>query len=98
MGNDYKEKITMAKKMKFELNLPGLRELLKSPQMQKMVKEKADGVAATATAMSGEEYSSRGAVLYYTSVATAFPDSKEAAHDNYENNTLLKALGSQQGK
>lgn len=88
----------MAKKIKFELNLPGLRELLKSAPMQKIVKEKADGIAATASAMSGEQYASRGAVLNYTSVATAYPDSKEAAHDNYENNTLLKSIGPNQGK
>lgn len=79
-------------KSRFEFNLNGLRELLKSEPMQQTVKEHAANIAANASAMSGKEYNSRGGALNYTSVATAFPDSKEAAHDNYENNTLLKSM------
>ena len=80
-------------KTKFKLDLNGLRQLLKSEPMKEQVKQAAERVANTASNMSGEEYDSRAATLNYTSVATAFPNSKEAAHDNYENNTLLKALG-----
>jgi hypothetical protein len=42
---------------------------------------------------AGEDYKSEVHVLGGTATVTVFPASKEAAHDNFENNTLLKAAG-----
>ena len=81
------------KKVDFKLNIWGLNELMKSDEMQGIVKAAADGIAKDASAMSGEKYDSDMRVISFVAVGTAFPGSKEAAHDNYENNTLLKAKG-----
>ena len=80
----------MAGKTKFELNLPGLNELMKSEEMKAALLEAGQAVAGAA----GPEYGVRVHDANWVSIANVYPDSKEAAKDNYENNTLLKALGS----
>ena len=75
-------------KVKFELNLAGLNELMKSPEMQSVIDAKGAEVAKRA----GEEYKHRTHVANYVAITNVFPDTKEAAKDNYTNNTLLKAL------
>ena len=80
----------MAKKVEFELDINGLRELMKGPEMQAALQEAGDAVASGA----GGDYGTRVHVADYVAIANVFPESKEAAKDNYENNTLLKALGS----
>ncbi len=80
----------MAKKVEFELDINGLRELMKGPEMQAVLQEAGDAVASGA----GGDYGVRVHVADYVAIANVFPESKEAAKDNYENNTLLKALGS----
>lgn len=78
------------KKVVFKLDIAGLRELMKGPEMQAALQEAGDAVASSA----GGDYGVRVHVADYVAIANVFPDSKEAAKDNYENNTLLKALGS----
>lgn len=73
----------------FELNIDGLRELMKSSEMQSQLEEAGQTVARTA----GEGYSTRVHEGSYVAICNVYPDSPEAAHDNYENNTLLKSLG-----
>lgn len=80
----------MAKIVEFKLDIKGLRELMKGPEMQAALQEAGDAVASSA----GGDYRSRVHVADYVAIANVYPDSKEAAKDNYENNTLLKALGS----
>lgn len=80
----------MAKKVEFELDINGLRELMKGQEMQAVLQEAGDAVASGA----GGDYGVRVHVADYVAIANVFPESKEAAKDNYENNTLLKALGS----
>lgn len=80
----------MAKKVEFELDINGLRELMKGPEMQAVLQEAGDAVASGA----GGDYGVRVHVADYVAIANVFPESQEAAKDNYENNTLLKALGS----
>ena len=80
----------MAKNVEFELDIKGLRELMKGPEMQAALQEAGDAVASSA----GGDYGVRVHVADYVAIANVYPDSKEAAKDNYENNTLLKALGS----
>ena len=75
---------------KFELNLSGLNELMKSPEMQSALSEAGVAVANAA----GAEYAQRVHVANFVAIANVYPDSKEAAKENYETNSLLKAIGS----
>ena len=86
----------MAKKVRFELNPKGITELFKSPEVNAWLQEVGESVAGTAESMSeyGGEYGARAHNAKYTAIVNVYPDSKEAARDNYENNTLMKALGS----
>lgn len=75
--------------VKFELDLEGLRELMNSSEMQSQLQQGAQSVASIA----GAGYESSVHVPGVVPIATAYPGTEEAAKDNYENNTLLKALG-----
>lgn len=79
----------MAKKVEFKLDINGLRELMKSAEMQGALEEAGQSVASAA----GGDYGHRVHVASYVAICNVFPESKEAAHDNFENNTLLKVLG-----
>ena len=79
----------MAKKVEFKLDINGLRELMKGSEMQAVLDEAGAAVASAA----GGDYGYRTHVASYVAITNVFPESKEAAHDNYENNTLIKALG-----
>ena len=74
----------------FKLNLPGLNELMKSAEMKAVLEEAGNEVAAGA----GGDYGVRVHDATWVSIVNIYPDSKEAAKDNAENNTLLKALSS----
>lgn len=78
----------------FELDINGLRELMKSAEMKAVLEEAGSAVEAGAESMSGAEYGHRVHDASYVSIVNIYPDSKEAAKDNYENNTALKALSS----
>ena len=80
----------MSKNVDFKLNISGLRELMQSPEMQAALQEAGGAVAAAA----GDEYDVRVHVADYVAIANVFPNSKQAAQENYESNTLLHALGS----
>ncbi len=73
----------------FELNLAGLNELMKSPEMQAALTSAGQVVASAA----GGEYGVRTHVASFVAITNVYPDSAKAAKDNYENNTLVKALG-----
>ena len=75
---------------KFELNLPGLNELMKSPEMQAHLAKAGQAVAEAA----GGEYDHQTYVINFVAIENVFPTTKKAGHENYEKNTLLKALGS----
>lgn len=77
-------------KSNFKLNLAGLNELMKSAEMQQCLDRAGSAVAAAA----GGDYGKRTHVASFVAITNVYPDSKDAAEDNYENNTLLKALGS----
>lgn len=79
----------MAKKVKFELNLAGLNELMKSSEMQGALESAGRAVANNA----GTDYGVRVHQASYVAIANVYPDSKQAAAENYKENTLLKALG-----
>lgn len=79
-----------AKKKGFVLNLKGLNELMKSPKMQDALLEAGREVAASA----GKGYEAEVHTATFVAISNVYPASKEAARENYKNNTLLKALGS----
>lgn len=80
----------MAKDVEFKLNLLGLNDLMKSKPMQDSLLEAGQTVANIA----GEGYAAEVHVANFIAISNVYPDSKEAAKENYEDNTLLKALGS----
>ena len=76
-------------KVDFKLNLPGLNELMKSPEMQAALQGAGNAVAGIA----GDDYGVRVHQASFVAIANVYPNSKKAAEDNYKNNTLVKALG-----
>ncbi len=75
-------------KMKFKLNKPGVRELLKSAEMQALLEEKATGIKNRC----GDGYEQDVYVGRKRANAMVYPSSYEAAQDNLKNNTILKAV------
>ena len=80
----------MANKVKFELNLPGLNELMKSSEMQSALLDAGKAVARSA----GSDYEAEVHTASYIAISNVYPNSREAAKQNFEDNTLLKAVGS----
>lgn len=80
----------MANDVKFKLNLAGLNELMKSAEMQSALLEAGNAVASSA----GSDYAAEVHVANWIAISNVYPNSKQAAHENFEDNTLLKALGS----
>lgn len=76
-------------KVRFELNRAGVRELLQSPEAQNLVMEYAERVQSRA----GKDYEASVIVGRLRARASVIATTYEARKDNFENNTLLKALG-----
>jgi len=76
--------------VRFELNLKGLNELMKSSEIQAVLDKAGEQVANAA----GSDYASSGNTGRFIGFSNIYPDSKRAAHENYTQNTLLKALQS----
>ncbi|HEL2527505.1 TPA: hypothetical protein TZ304_002076 [Streptococcus suis] len=77
-------------RMKFKLNRAGVRELLKSPEMQAVLTDKANGIRNRA----GTGYESDIFVGKTRANAMVYADSYQAKWDNKKHNTLLKAVKS----
>lgn len=73
----------------FKLDLAGLNQLMKSAEMQSILSQAGGRVASNA----GKGYSHQGYVINWIAVENIFPVTKEAAYENAEKHTLLKALG-----
>lgn len=83
-------------KADFELNLPGLNQLMKSGEMQSILSEKGQRVLASANAsamVKDARYSVDTKTINWIAVTTVRADNAEATRDCLENNTLLKSLG-----
>lgn len=78
----------MVKKVRFELNLPGLNELMKSSETQSALQSAGNAVAKAA----GRDYGVNVHTANWVAIANVYPNSKDAAKENAENNTLLKGL------
>lgn len=74
--------------VKFKLNLPGLNQLMKSSEIQGVLNEAGERVAQIA----GLEYASSGKTGRYIGFCNVYPNSEKAAHENFKDNTLVKAL------
>lgn len=75
-------------KLTIELNSSGVRELLRSAEMESFVEEKAKMIAMRCgEGYSTDTYRGKGRVN-----ASIFAESSEAYRDNLDNNTLLKAV------
>ena len=72
----------------FELNREGVRTLMRSPQMQAVLTDRAD----TVKGRCGDGYDSY--VAQTRAVAVVETATPEAYNDNSANNTLLKAVSS----
>ena len=76
-------------KVKFELNLAGLNEVMSSPGMQAQLQAAGEAVAGAANG----NYGVRVHTAEYVAIANVYPDDQESAKKNYEDNELLKAVG-----
>ena len=59
----------MAKKVRFELNLPGLNEVMKSDGMQSALQAAGNAVAKAA----GKDYAARVHTANYVAIANVYP-------------------------
>lgn len=76
-------------RIRIELNRAGVGQLLKSDEMKALVQ----GIGDEAVARAGEGYAARTHNTGQRMICNVYPTTKESAKDNYENNTLLKAVG-----
>lgn len=76
-------------KVRIKLNSAGVRELLKSPEMQSILDELATKVATTA----GEGFEKEVKVAQTRCYAHIHAETPKAYYSNNKHNTLLKALG-----
>ena len=83
----------MSKKVEIRLNLPGINAVMKSQPIRDALQAAGDAVASGASGMDGSDYAASTHLANWIAVANVFPNSKEAAHRNFRDNTLLKALG-----
>lgn len=75
-------------KVKFVFKIAGLNTLMRSGEMQAIVNDAAQQIAAAA----GDGYEAETArPLTFDSIASVYASSYEARIDNAEHNTLLKA-------
>ena len=74
--------------MKFKLNSGGVRELLKSQEMQSVLNEKATGIKNRC----GEGYTQDVYVGKNRANAIVKAETYQAKRDNLKNNTILKAV------
>lgn len=73
---------------RFKLNLHGLNELMKSGEMVSALNAAGAAVANAA----GSDYAYSVHQAKYVAICNVYPNSKAAAHENYKENTLVKAL------
>lgn len=80
----------MSKLLKFKLNKKGVRELLRSQEMQNVL----EGFADPKVQSAGDGYAAEVHVGKNRAYVNIYPDTKEAYFDNLENNTLEKVIRS----
>lgn len=76
-------------KFRFELNIEGLRDLMKSDEMVEVL----DEAAAAVSEASGLECDHGTHEASYVAIGAVWPNTQESAIANSRYNVLLKALG-----
>lgn len=82
----------MSKNVRFVLNLPGLNTLMKSGEMQSILNEAAQSIAADC----GDGYEAvieQAHPISFIAIASVKTKNKKGRFDNNQNNTLLKQSG-----
>lgn len=79
----------MSKSVKFVLDLKGWNDFCKSEWMHEVLNEFSINIVSTAP----EEYGYNTHNASFTAITNIYPNSAEAAKDNWDNNTLLKMVG-----
>ena len=80
-------------KIKFKLNINGLRQLMKSADMRQAVNAVGVSVENKARVISGgENFTHDTKILDFVAITTVYPDSKSAASAVYRDNILEKSL------
>lgn len=74
----------------FKLNMPGLNELMKSAEMQSILHQAGEVVASSA----GEGFEHETHVAQWTALEHIYPTTFSSMKRSYDQNALLKALGS----
>lgn len=74
--------------LKFELNSEGVKELLRSDEMEEVLTSYAEEIKARV----GEEYSTDCVNLSSRKVASVYTEDKQAINENFDNNTLWRAM------
>lgn len=72
----------------FELNLPGLNQIMKSQEMQAHLQQACDRVAKAA----GSGHGTRVGVASFTAIGNVFADNRDTAYDDLRHNNLTAAL------
>lgn len=78
----------MAKKVKFELNMKGLNDLMKSSEMQSVLLEAGQSVAEAA----GSGFEAEVHQADFTAISNVYATDHQSRKQNLEDNTLLKAV------
>ena len=84
----------MSEKVRIELNLAGVNEMMKSPGIQSALQAAGEAVAAAASEMAdGEPFEASTHLANWVAITNVWPASKKASKANYNDNVLLKGIG-----
>lgn len=84
----------MSEKVRIELNLAGVNEMMKSPEIQAALQAAGEAVAQYASGMAhGEPYGVRTHLASWVAITNVYPDSKAASEANMKDNVLLMGVG-----
>lgn len=84
----------MSKRVRFELDKAGIKELLRSPEMVEAVAEAGERVADAARAVAGRNYESDARAGPNRAVAIVRASDDESYYSALKHNTFEKAIGS----
>ena len=80
-------------KPKFKLNLKGLNQLMKGPEIQAVLNQKGQQIQSQAEQMSnGGEFETETKPLNWIAVTTVRAKDHKAIKSCFEDNTLLKSI------
>lgn len=80
-------------KVKFQLKLKGLNEVMKSPELQAIMQEKGEAISNAASNMSGGgEFEAQTKPIRWIAVTDVRAKDKKAMKAVLEDNVLLKAF------